>query len=72
MAGGACRIHQSEQGIGVAVVAQIDQLLGVATRGALVPQLAPATAPEHGLAALQRERQRLGAHPRHQIGRAHV
>ena len=58
-------MHQREQGIGIAVVAQICQLLGVAARGPLVPQLAPATAPEHGLAALQRERQRLGAHPCH-------
>lgn len=65
VAGGAGGADEGEQGIGVAVVAQVHQALDVAARGALVPELAAAAAPEDGLAALEGERDRRGAHPRH-------
>lgn len=63
VAGGACRMDEREQRVGVAVVAQLCKLLRVARSGALVPQLLATAAPEPGGALLEREAQRLLVHP---------
>jgi hypothetical protein len=58
----AGRLDQREQRVGVAVVADRLDRLGVARGGALVPQLLPRAAEEVHLAALPGQAQGLGVH----------
>lgn len=59
------RVHHCHQCVGITVDKQPLQLLHVAARGALVPQLLPGARPEPGRARLQRQPQRLDIHPSH-------
>ena len=56
VAGGACWVHEGKQRIGVAIVAQLGDLLRVSAGGALAPQLLATAAPEYRLAAFKRKR----------------
>jgi hypothetical protein len=62
VAGGSRRLHERQQRVRVAVVAQRAQALHVARRLALVPQLAARAAPEVDLAACERAVERLAVH----------
>lgn len=65
VAGRALGGNEREQRIGIAIVAQLDELLGVSAGGALMPQFLATARPKHRLAAFERERKRFFAHPRH-------
>lgn len=52
MAGGASGIDEDEQGVGVAVVADVDHFLRIAGGRSFVPQLLAGSAPENGFASL--------------------
>ena len=67
-------MHEGQKRIGIAIISKLDDLLRVAAGGALVPQLLAAAAPKHRLAALERQRQAFGVHPRHHehLARFHV
>ncbi len=62
VAGGAGLLDEGEQGVAVAVVAQLVDLLEVARGGALVPVLVARAAEEPGGAGLERPAERLGVH----------
>ena len=64
VARGAGGLDEREQRVAVAVQAQREDLLHVAARRALVPQLPAAPAPEVRLPRRQRQPQRLRVHPR--------
>ena len=61
----ARRLDEREQTVGIAVVAQLLELLDVATGLALVPEFLAAARPEPRRALLERETHRFGVHPRH-------
>lgn len=65
VAGGASGVYAGQQAVLVTVVAQLDQLLGVAAGGAFVPQLLAAARPEPRGALVKRQLHRLFVHPRH-------
>src|SRR5918992_511188 len=64
VARGARGLHEREQSVAVAVVADRPHLLDVARRGPLVLQLSAGAAPEVELPGRPRARERLGVRPR--------
>lgn len=65
VAGRTCGIHEREQRVLVAIVAQIDQLLRVARLFALVPELVARTRPEPGGLLFEGSADSLFIHPGH-------
>ena len=65
VAGGAVLVHADQQDVGVAVHAELLDVLDVAARVALAPELLPRAAPEDRPAFGDRACHRLAVHPRH-------